>query len=90
MSFIVIMRPARAGIEGEQHVLEAHWAYLRQLHTDGKLVVAGPSWVGDDPFGVGIFDLKERAEVEAIVAADPAVTSGWLTPEIRPMRIVTR
>jgi uncharacterized protein YciI len=90
VSFLVVMRPARAGLEGEPDVLDAHWAYLRQLHAEGKLVVAGPSWVGDDPFGVGVFDLRDRAEVEAIVAADPAVTSGWLTPEIRPMRIVTR
>ena len=90
MSFLVVMRPTRAGIEGETELLEQHWAYLRELHASGKLVVAGPSWVGDDPFGVGVFDLKDRAEVEAIVAADPGVTGGILTPEIRPMRIVTR
>jgi uncharacterized protein YciI len=90
MSFLVVMRPARDGIEAESEMLEAHWAYLRQLHADGKLVVAGPSWTGDDPFGVGIFDLRERAEVEELVAADPAVTSGAMHAEIRPMRIVTR
>jgi uncharacterized protein YciI len=90
MSFLVVMRPARAGIEGELEMLESHWAYLRQLHADGKLVVAGPSWAGDDPFGVGVFDLRERDEVEALVAADPAVTSGAMRAEIRPLRIVTR
>lgn len=90
MSFLVVMRPAREGIENEPELLQEHWAYLRDLHASGKLVVAGPSWVGDDPFGVGVFDLKDRAEVEAIVAADPGVTSGALTPEIRPMMIVTR
>ena len=90
MSFLVVMRPARAGIEDERELLEAHWSYLRKLHDDGKLVVAGPSWIGDDPFGVGIFDLDDRAEVEAIVAADPGVTGGALTPEIRPMKIITR
>ena len=71
-------------------MLEAHWQYLRRLHADGKLVVAGPSWTGEDPFGVGIFDLRDRSEVEAIVAADPAVTSGAMRAEIRPLRIVTR
>jgi uncharacterized protein YciI len=90
VSFLVVMRPARDGVEQETELLQEHWAYLRELHAGGKLVVAGPSWVGEDPFGVGVFDLKDRAEVEAIVAADPAVTSGLLTPEIRPMMIVTR
>jgi uncharacterized protein YciI len=90
LSFLVVLRPARAGIESEQELLEAHWEYLRRLHADGKLVVAGPSWTGDDPFGVGVFDLRDREEVEAIVAADPAVTSGAMVAEIRPLRIVTR
>jgi uncharacterized protein YciI len=90
MSFLVILRPARAGIEGELEMLEAHWRYLRQMHAEGKLVVAGPSWVGDDPFGIGVFDLRERAEVEALLAADPAITSGAMHAEIRPMRIVTQ
>jgi uncharacterized protein YciI len=90
VSFLVILRPARAGIEDEQEMLEAHWAYMRQLHAEGKLFVGGPSWTGDDPFGVGVFDLRERGEVEAILAADPAITSGAMQAEIRPLRIVTR
>ena len=88
MSFVVLMRPARPGVDQERAVLEAHWEYLRELHAQGKLIAAGPSWVGDDPFGVGIFPLDDRAELEALVAADPAVSGGWLTPEIRPMWLV--
>ena len=90
MSFLVILRPAREGIEEEAEMLEAHWAYLRRMHDAGKIVVAGPSWFGDDPFGVGVVDVRERAEVEAILADDPAITSGAMRAEIRPMRIVTR
>jgi uncharacterized protein YciI len=71
-------------------MLEAHWRYVRQMHDEGKLLVAGPSWVGDDPFGIGVVDLRERAEVEAMLAEDPAITSGAMQAEIRPMRIVTR
>jgi hypothetical protein len=59
------------------------------VHDGGKLVVAGPSWVGDDPFGIGVVDVRERA-VEAMLAGDPAITSGAMQAEIRPMRIVTR
>ena len=90
MSWLVVLRAAREGVEDEREMLEAHWAYLRRLHAEGKLVVAGPSWTGDGPYGVGVFDLRERDEVEALLAEDPAITSGAMQAEIRPMRIVTR
>jgi uncharacterized protein YciI len=90
VSFLVILRPARSGIEDETAMLEAHWAYLRRLHDAGKVVVAGPSWFGDDPFGIGVMDVRDQAEVEAILADDPAIVSGAMRAEIRPMRIVTR
>jgi uncharacterized protein YciI len=90
MSWLVVLRPARDGIEDEREMLEAHWAYLRRLHAEGKLVVAGPSWVGGDPYGIGIFNLRELAEVEAALSEDPAITSGAMRAEIRPMRIITR
>jgi uncharacterized protein YciI len=90
MSWLVLLRAARDGIEDEREMLEAHWAYLRRLHTQGKLVVAGPSWTGDDPYGIGVFDLRDREEVEGLLAEDPAITSGAMRAEIRPMRIVTR
>lgn len=38
----------------------------------------------------GIFDQDDRAEVEAIVTEDPAVTGGIMTAEIRPYRISVR
>jgi len=90
VSFLVILRPARDGIEDDREMLDAHWRYLRRMHDEGKLLVAGPSWIGDDPFGIGVFDLRERAEVEAMLAEDPAITSRAMRAEIRPMRIVTR
>lgn len=90
MSWLVLLRAAREGIEDEREMLEAHWTYLRRLHAQGQLVVAGPSWTGDDPYGIGVFDLREREEVEALLAEDPAITSGAMRAEIRPLRIVTR
>jgi uncharacterized protein YciI len=90
MSWLVLLRAARDGIEEEREMLEAHWAYLRELHAQGKLVVAGPSWTGEDPYGIGVFDLRQREAVEALLAEDPAITSGAMRAEIRPLRIVTR
>jgi len=90
VSWLVVLRPAREGIESEHDMLRAHWDYLRAMHAAGRLVVAGPSWIEPDPFGIGVSSLRDRADVEAMVAADPAITSGAMHAEIRPMRIVTR
>jgi uncharacterized protein YciI len=95
MSFLVLLRPVRAAMafeptEEESRIVSDHYAYLVRLRDEGKLVVAGPSIVEGDTFGIGVLDVDERAEVEAIVAADPAIVGGIMTAEIRPLRIAVR
>jgi uncharacterized protein len=95
MSFLVFLRPARAEMpfeptEEESRVVGEHYDYLVSLRDQGKLVVAGPSIVPGDTIGIGVLTVDERDEVEAIVAADPAVSSGVMTAEIRPLRIAVR
>jgi uncharacterized protein len=95
MSWLVVLRPVREEMpfeptEEEARIVSEHYEYLKQLRTEGRLVLAGPSAVPGDTFGLGIFDQDDRAEVEAIVAADPAVTSGIMTAAIRPYRISVR
>ena len=95
MSWLVVLRPVREEMpfeptEEESRVIGEHYAYLKRLRAEGRLVLAGPSALPGDTFGLGIFDQKDRAEVEAIVAADPAITGGIMTAEIRPYRISVR
>jgi uncharacterized protein len=95
MSFLVLLRPARPEMpfeptEEESRIVGEHYDYLVGLRDAGKLVVAGPSIVPDDTIGIGVLDVDDEAEVQAIVAADPAVSSGVMTAEIRPMRIAVR
>ena len=95
MSWLVVLRPVREEMpfeptEDESRIISEHYVYLKQLRAEGRLVLAGPSALPGDTFGLGIFDQENRAEVEAIVAADPAVTSGIMTAEIRPYRIAVR
>ena len=95
MSFLVILRPARDEMPfmptGEEScVVAAHYDYLVSLRDEGKLVVAGPSIVEGDTIGIGVLDVESRTEAEAIVAADPAITGGVMTAEVRPMRIAVR
>ncbi|HKD95500.1 MAG TPA: YciI family protein [Gaiellaceae bacterium] len=95
MSWLVVLRPVREEMpfeptDEESRVISLHYEYLKQLRAHGRLVLAGPSALPGDSFGLGIFDQDDRADVEAIVAADPAVTSGIMTAEIRPYRISVR
>jgi uncharacterized protein YciI len=95
VSFLVILRPVRDEMPfdptaEESRVVSAHYEYLVSLRDDGRLLVAGPSIVEGDTIGIGVLDVKSRAEAEAIVAADPAITNGVMTAELRPMRIAVR
>jgi hypothetical protein len=56
------------------------WLLLPAAAPPGDAVRADPA----------IFDLDDEAEVSALVAADPAVVSGIMTPEIRPLRLSVR
>jgi uncharacterized protein YciI len=89
------MRPVREEMpfeptEEESRIVSEHYEYLERLRAEGRLVLAGPSALPGDTFGLGFFDQDDRAEVETIVAADPAVTGGIMTAEIRPYRISVR
>jgi uncharacterized protein len=95
MSFLVFLRPTREQMpfeptDDETRIIGEHYAYLQQLRAAGKLVVAGPSIIPGDTFGIGVLDIDDEAEAQAIVAADPAVVTGTMTAEIRPMRIAVR
>ena len=95
MSWLVVLRPVREEMpfeptEEEARIVSEHYEYLKQLRAEGRIVLAGPSALPGDTFGLGIFDQDDRADVEALVAADPAVTGGIMTAEIRPYRIAVR
>ncbi len=61
MSWLVVLRPVRAEMpfeptEQESRIVSEHYAYLEQLRSEGSLVLAGPSALPGDTFGLGIFD----------------------------------
>jgi uncharacterized protein YciI len=95
VSFLVILRPAREQMPfeptaEESRIVDEHYEYLVRMRDEGKLVVAGPSVVPGDTIGIGVLSVDDELEAQAIVAADPAVSSGVMTAEIRPMRIAVR
>jgi uncharacterized protein YciI len=95
MSFLVVLRPARAEMpfeptEEEERVVSEHFQRLLRLLDEGTVAHAGLSPVEGDSIGIVVFDLDDEDEVRTLVADDPAVASGAMTAEIRPFRIATR
>ncbi|MGH8239641.1 MAG: YciI family protein [Steroidobacteraceae bacterium] len=83
--YLVVYRPGAGWIQGkpmqEQPPLQEHGRYMLQLYRRGVLQFAGR--FGDNIGGAMAFLAKDDAEADAIVAADPAVTSGMFTHELR-------
>jgi uncharacterized protein len=95
VSWLLFLRPHRPEMpfeptDDESRITGEHFEYLNRLRSEGKLFVAGPSPVPGDTIGIAIFDLDDEDEVRALVAADPAVTSGIMIPELRPLRLSVR
>jgi uncharacterized protein YciI len=68
----------------EDRLMDEHFAYLRQLLADGKLLLAGPSL--DPVFGVIVLVADTEDEAWELIRADPSVRAGVQTPELHPFR----
>ena len=88
--FLVIYSPPRPtfgqdATEGEAAVIADHFAYLKRLLAEGKLLIAGPC--EDSSMGIAIYETKDEEEARKILAEDPAVTGRVFTAEIKPYRV---
>jgi uncharacterized protein YciI len=91
MHFAVIYAPGPAWTESEtehNQVLERHIAYQRRRLAEGSLFLGGPFAGG--PGGMAVFEAASKEEVEAILAEDPAIASGFYVVTIHPWRIASR
>ena len=59
----------------------AHLDYINKLFLEGKVVMAGP--YTDKRGGMVIYKADSMEEAQALAEADPAVTSGARTLELR-------
>jgi uncharacterized protein YciI len=62
----------------------AHLRHLLTLRKRGQLVLYGPLDGAGSLRGIGVLTVPTREEAEALMADDPAVTSGRLRAEVRP------
>lgn len=74
----------RAGVPMREQGLGSHGAYMQQLRNEGRLF-AGGGYASDDG-GMAIVMCANIDEARAILAADPAITSGIFVAELRHWR----
>lgn len=74
----------REGVPMREQGLAGHGAYMRQLQDQGRLF-AGGGYTSDDG-GMAIVMCADIHEARAILAADPAITSGIFVAEVRHWR----
>src|SRR5688572_13256556 len=70
-----------------QRVIDQHRDYVGGLFRDGRAQLGGPA--PDATYGILVLALTDRAEVDRLVAADPAVQAGLFVADVRPFRGVS-
>ena len=70
----------------EVAVMHEHSAHLAALLEEGVLILAGPTF-GPVNTGIAVIEAPDEETARAIMMRDPAVTSGLMEPELRPMRV---
>jgi uncharacterized protein len=88
-TYLVVYRPGPAWLAGKpitEQPLKDHGRYILSLYVNGSLRFAGP--FTDNAGGAAAFEAADDEEAKAVVAADPAVTSGVFVAELHPWRLV--
>lgn len=80
--FVETITAEEAAVMGEQH-----FPYLSRLFEEGTLLLAGPTLGAGVNNGIAIIEADSEDEARAIMAADPAITSGLMSGELRQMRV---
>ena len=91
--WIYFVRPPRenfvATISEEESAImrEQHFPHLARLFAEGTLLMAGPTFGSGMNDGLAVIHAGSEDEARAIMESDPAITSGLMTGELRPMRV---
>jgi uncharacterized protein YciI len=69
----------------EKRVWGEHAERLQGALADGMLILAGPT-LGRVNTGICVFEAPDEDAARRFMDADPAITSGYATGELRPFR----
>lgn len=67
----------------ERSIMEKHVAYCSQKATQGIAIVFGPVMDPKGVYGIGVYQVRDEAEMRQILEHDPA--NGLLQYEVLPM-----
>jgi uncharacterized protein YciI len=89
MQYAIIYTPGpawTAGRPADQQPLSPHNEYLQKLRAAKTLLQV--SYSSDGKTEVAVFEVKNEAEANQLLAMDPAVDTGTLNAELRQWNIV--
>lgn len=92
MYFYAIIKPVRRDFmtnptEEDNRIMGEHFTYLKSLLEQNKLLLAGPTLIETDPFGVIIVKSGSEEEAKSLVENDPSVLAGiQKLADFRPFR----
>ncbi len=91
--FFAIIKPYRQDFivnpkEEEDNIMSDHFLYLQSLLNQGKLFLAGPTLIPEDPFGVIILETNNEKEAKNLLENDPSVKAKIQNVvEFKPIRL---
>ncbi len=92
--YLCLLRPTRlamltAGpLTEELPIIQAHGEYLQQLIADDVAIFFGRTETADEKsFGRYLFLAASDTQAREIIAADPGVSGGIMTPEMYPYHV---
>ncbi len=84
---VLLLGGPKEGPMGEREVQakqEAHLAFLKRLHDEGKAIASGPVWRGGKLRGVVVLDVASTEDAASLMRADPWVEAGRFVIEVHP------
>lgn len=71
--------------EEEERIMSDHFHYLKDLLSQNKLILAGPTL--DDSGGYIILNTQSEEEAREFMSKDPSVRSGIMRTTYHPFRV---
>lgn len=91
LEFLAIAKAKRENWLGtmtpeEMAVMGRHLEYVKQMSSEGKVVLAGPCL--DGAYGIIIYKAESAEEAQVMFENDPAVQAGIMDMELHPFKVV--
>ena len=70
----------------ERAVWGKHFERLQRLHSEGSIILVGPT-LGRINTGICVFEAPDEEAARRVMEEDPTIAGGYATGELRPFRL---